>query len=36
MKLRINYDFFEKIKDVKEPHNPLKMIRNNKIFIILY
>lgn len=36
MKLRINYDFFEKIKDVKEPHNPLKIIRNNKNFIILY
>lgn len=36
MKLKINYDFFEKIKDVKEPHNPLKIIRNNKNFIVLY
>ncbi len=30
MKLVINYDFFDKIKDVREPLNPLKVIRNNK------
>lgn len=36
MKLRINFDFFEKIKDVKEPHNPLKIIRNNKEYIVMY
>ena len=30
MKVTINYDFFDAIKDANEPMHPLKMIRNNK------
>lgn len=30
MKIMINYDFFEKIRDVREPLGPLKIVRNNK------
>ena len=30
MKLVINYDFFNAIKDVNEPYGVLKVIRNNK------
>lgn len=36
MKLRINYDFLEKIRNVNEPHNPLKVIRNNKNITAIY
>lgn len=31
MKLVINYDFFEEIRNAREPYTPLKIIRNNKI-----
>ena len=30
MKLRINYDFFNAIKDVNEGFTPMKIVRNNK------
>ena len=30
MKLMINYDFFNKIRNVREPLSPLKIIRNEK------
>lgn len=36
MKLRINYDFLNKIRNINEPHNPLKVIRNNKNITALY
>ncbi len=30
MKLIINYDFLDAIRDVKEPYGPMKLVRNNK------
>lgn len=36
MKLIINYDFVEKVKDVKQPFGPLKIARNNKYRYAFY
>ena len=36
MKLIINYDFFDKVKDAKEPFGPLKIIRNNKGLLVVH
>lgn len=36
MKLVINYDFFNAIKNVNEPTGPLKLIRNNKYRYMIY
>lgn len=36
MKLRINYDFFNAIKDVNEGFTPMKVIRNDKKILISF
>ena len=36
MKLVINYDFFNAIKDVNEGFTPMKIVRNNKKVLVIY
>ena len=36
MKLVINYDFFNAIKDVNEGFTPMKIVRNNKKVLVTY
>lgn len=36
MKLVINYDFFNAIRNVNEPYTPLKIVRNRKRYFITY
>ena len=34
MKLLVNYDFFEQIKNAREPFSPFKLVRNHKVELI--